>query len=232
MPNDLRTAIIVGASRGLGLGLTQAYLADGWRVVATVRRREGTEITSLGQRYPDRLKIELCDITNQAAVEALAQALAGTKADLLFVNAGISNGPGEIVEHITPATLSHLVVTNALGPLKVIDALRPIMTDEGVVAVMSSNLASITNNHVGGWEGYRASKSALNTMLRSYAARHGDSGLTFLAVSPGWVKTDMGGDDAPLDIGTSVAGIVNVIGKRTGRRGVAFVNYMDDDISW
>lgn len=232
MASQSRKAVIVGASRGLGLGLARAYLEDGWSVIATVRSGRSKEFAQLVDSYPDRLRVETCDVTDSASIAALAASLAGIEASLLFVNSGISNGPDEIVEEITPESLAHLVTTNALGPLAAIHALRHIVARDGVVAVMSSNLASVANNTVGGWEGYRASKAALNTMLRSYAARHNDGALTYLAISPGWVKTDMGGDDAPLDIRTSVNGILQVIEGRMGTPGVAFVNYLGETIAW
>ena len=95
------------------------------------------------------------------------------------------------------------MVTNALSPLRFIEAFADLVPTNGVIAAMSSGLGSVTNNTRAGWEIYRASKAALNTMLRSFAVRRGD-GRTVLAVAPGWVKTDMGGPNAALDVGTSV----------------------------
>ena len=104
------------------------------------------------------------------------------------------------------------------------------MKEDGVVVVMSSNLASIANNTDGGWEVYRASKASLNTLLRSYAARNSDDRKTYLALSPGWVRTDMGGPSAPLDVETSVTGMLSVIDKRRGNGGVAFVDDSNEAI--
>ena len=106
------------------------------------------------------------------------------------------------------------------------------MKEDGVIVVMSSNLASIANITDGGWEVYRASKASLNSLLRSYASRHSDDRRTYLALSPGWVKTDMGGPDAPLDVETSVSGMLSVIDQRRGDGGVAFVDYLNNQIPW
>ena len=233
MTQGSSTAIIIGASRGLGLGLVRAYLAQGWNVVATVRVVDGNAaLAGLAGRYVEKLRIEVCDIANDHDIATLSARLFGKSASLLFVNAGISNGPGELVEELSSSALGRLLATNALGPLKAIHTLKSLVDEDGVIAVMSSGLASIANNTDGGWEGYRASKSALNTFMRSYAARHPDDTRAYLAISPGWVKTDMGGEEAPLDVDTSVAGILNVIKARRGRRGVAFVNYLDESIPW
>ncbi len=96
---------------------------------------------------------------------------------------------------------------------------------------MSSGLGSVTNNLTGGWEAYRASKAALNTMIRSYAYR-APAGRTILTIAPGWVRTDMGGPGATLDIGTSVRGIADVIIARRGVPGHAYVNYEGKELPW
>ena len=89
----------------------------------------------------------------------------------------------------------------------------------------------MTDNSRGGYEIYRASKAALNTMLRSFAIRRGE-GRTILAMVPGWVRTDMGGPNAPLDVETSVRGMADIIAARRGRPGAAFVDYKGTDLAW
>jgi NAD(P)-dependent dehydrogenase (short-subunit alcohol dehydrogenase family) len=100
-----------------------------------------------------------------------------------------------------------------------------------VIAAMSSGLGSVANNTRAGWEIYRASKASLNTMLRSFSVRRGD-GRTVLAVVPGWVRTDMGGPNAALDVETSVRGMVDAIAARRGRPGAAYVDYQGNDVAW
>ncbi|MGE0237354.1 MAG: SDR family NAD(P)-dependent oxidoreductase [Parvibaculaceae bacterium] len=229
MSTEPRTVVVVGASRGLGLGLVHAYLAQGWHAIATARSADSPLSALAGPG--SCLQVELCDIDKQEQIDDLRVRIAGAEIDVLFVNAGISNGPEEITEDISTASLSRLVSTNALGPLKVIHALKEMVKDDGVIAVMSSNLASIENNTTGMWEGYRASKAALNTLLRSYAARQHDA-RAYLAISPGWVKTDMGGEDAPLDVETSVNGILQAIESRRGNSGARFINYLNEQLPW
>ena len=92
------------------------------------------------------------------------------------------------------------MVTNALGPLRVIETLEDLVEPSGTIGVMSSGQGSVTNNERGGHEVYRGSKAALNTFMRSYAARHSGERRTLVLMAPGWVKTDMGGPQAPMEL--------------------------------
>ena len=138
------------------------------------------------------------------------------------------------VKHVgTTSTeaFNKVMVTNALSPLRVVEAFADLVPEDGVIAAMSSGLGSVANNTRAGWEVYRASKAALNTMLRSFAVRSG-AGRTVLAVAPGWVRTDMGGPHAFLDVETSVRGIVDTIAARRGQPGSWFVDYQGSDVPW
>jgi NAD(P)-dependent dehydrogenase (short-subunit alcohol dehydrogenase family) len=137
-----------------------------------------------------------------------------------------------MVREISNDDFVRVMVTNALSPMRVIDALDGSVTPEGTIAVMSSNLASIEGNLTGGWEVYRASKAALNTFMRSYAARTAGGARTLLAISPGWVRTDMGGEEAPLDVETSCRGILDVVDSHTGKGGLSYVDYLGATIAW
>ena len=224
------TVLIVGASRGLGLGLAREYAKRGWRVIATVRTaKPPPELQSLATA--DRFLIEHVDINMPDQVVALRERLAGERIDLLFVNAGISNGAGETLPQTTTDSFTQMMVTNALSPLKFIEAFSDLVPTDGMIAAMSSGLGSVANNTRAGWEIYRASKASLNTLLRSFAVRRGD-GRTVLAVVPGWVRTDMGGPNAALDVETSVRGMVEAIAARRGKPGAAYVDYQGNDVAW
>ncbi len=223
-----QTILIVGASRGLGLGLAQEYARRGWRVIATVR--------DLGQpgalaAVTPAVTIESVDINHTGEVLSLRDRLAGTALDVLFVNAGVANGAAEILPDASTEDFVRTMTTNALSPLRVIEALAELVTPTGTIAAMSSGLGSVSNNTKGGWEVYRGSKAALNTFLRSYGLRAGGQ-RTILTVAPGWVRTDMGGPDAGLDVETSVRGIADMIAARSGQGGVAYVNYLNEVVPW
>ena len=232
MSTVTETALIVGASRGLGLGLAHEYARRGWQVIGTVRGagRAGG-LSALADATKGRVRVEMVDITMPEQVAGLRERLAGERLDLLFVNAGISTWAGEAAALGPTEAFIRLMVTNAWGPLQVIEACADLVPANGVIAAMSSGLGSVTNNTGGGWEIYRASKAALNTMLRSFAHQRGGA-RTVLAVAPGWVRTDMGGTNAALDVATSVRGIADAIAARRGRPGAAYVDYQGHDVAW
>jgi NAD(P)-dependent dehydrogenase (short-subunit alcohol dehydrogenase family) len=226
------TVLIVGASRGLGLGLASEYHKRGWQVIGTVRSdNPPTPLHALANESKGAVRVETVDINRPEQVAALRDRLADERIDLLFVNAGISNGAGDTVADTSAQAFTTLMVTNALSPLRVIEMFADLVPDDGVIAAMSSGLGSVTNNTRAGWEVYRASKASLNTMLRSFAVRRG-GGRTVLAVAPGWVRTDMGGPDAALDVETSVRGMVDAIAARRGQPGAAFIDYQGNDVAW
>jgi NAD(P)-dependent dehydrogenase (short-subunit alcohol dehydrogenase family) len=226
------TALIIGASRGLGLGLAQEYLTRGWRVVATVRGTAHTSLHDVAAKAAGRLEIETVDIVEQDQVAALRQRLSGRRFDLLFVNAGVANGPNETISKVTTEEFVQVMVTNALSPMRVVEALENLVPRSGIIGVMSSGLGSVADNNRGGWEVYRGSKAALNTFMRSFAARHSDDSRTFLIITPGWVRTDMGGPDATLSIEESVTGMVDTITRESGKPGLRYLSYRGLTVPW
>jgi NAD(P)-dependent dehydrogenase (short-subunit alcohol dehydrogenase family) len=97
---------------------------------------------------------------------------------------------------------------------------------------MSSGLGSVANNIAGGWEVYRASKAALNTLMRSFAARHSDDPRALVIIAPGWVRTDMGGPNAVLGIEESIPRVVDVISDQSGKRGLRYLDYRGLEVPW
>jgi len=224
------TILLIGASRGLGLGLAGEYLSRGWQVIATVRdpgRAEG--LGPLGDGHPGKLRIEALDVTEAGAAAGLAGRLAGTRVDVLFVVAGRS-GYTTVPIHEVPAEGAALeFLTNAYAPPVVAKALMGLLAPHAPVVFMTSILGSIANN-AGGMELYRASKAALNMFGSSFAIRHAERAV--ILMHPGWVRTDMGGSSAPLDVPTSVRGMADVIAARGGDRGVAYLDYTGATIPW
>jgi len=226
------TVLIIGASRGLGYALAAEYLARGWQVTATVRGTRRTQLHDLAESSAGRLVVETVDITVPEEIAALHGRLAPAAFDVLFINARVTNGQEETVADVSTDTFIRLMVTNALSPMRVVEALQDLVTPDGTVAVMSSGQGSVANNTRGGFEIYRASKSALNQLMRSFAARHAGDPRTLLLIAPGWVRTDLGGPAAPLTIGESIPSVVDTIQAQAGKGGLQYLDYQGKIVPW
>lgn len=225
------TALIIGASRTLGLALAAEYLRLGWNVIGTVRGADRTELHDLADKSEGRLVVETLDITQPDQIAALRDRLADRTIDLLFVNAGITRGNVPIADVATDV-FAEVLITNALSPLRVIETLRPLVPANGTIGIMSSRQGSVSLNTNGGQDAYRASKSALNQLMRCYAARYADDAHTLLLVNPGWVQTDLGGPGAPLTIDESIPGVVATINAQAGKPGLQFLDYQGETVPW
>lgn len=224
-------ALIVGASRGLGLGLVEELARRGWEVLATVRDMSTSgELNQLA--LGGKTRIERLDVTDADSVRELRDLLGEERFDLLFLVAGVGN-LGQRVTSEDDALLWRMFETNAVGPVRTAELLVDLVTPgTGVVAFMSSVLGSVggrTSDHA---EIYSATKAALNSLVRAFAARHEDSGLSVLALHPGWVKTGIGGRAAPLEVEDSVPGLVEVIEKARGSHQRAFLDHEGTEIPW
>ncbi len=227
-----KNALVVGASRGLGLGLTTRLLERGWHVTAT-SRHAGGDLGALATQWDGPLTVEIVDINDDASVTALRERLSDNVFDLVFVNAGITHDRWETVADVSTETFDRVMVTNALSPMRFVERFRDLVPATGTIGVMSSGQGSITNNtRVTGWEIYRASKSALNQLMRSFAARNSDDPRTLLLMAPGWVKTDLGGSDAALTVDESTRGVADVLEAQAGAGGLQFLDYLGQTVPW
>lgn len=227
-----QTALIVGASRGLGLGLTQELISRGWNVIATERSMDPkSALRTYADQNKENLSIEQVDINETTSIHNLQKNLVGKKLDLLFVNAGVTDDPSKTIAQVSTEEFTRVMMTNALSPMRAIEALDELVNANGSIGVMSSTLGSVSENTGGSYEVYRASKAALNTLMRSYAARKGDK-RSLLAMHPGWVKTDMGGPEADIDVKTSAKGLIDTIEKNRNSAGLKFVDYKNTTIGW
>ena len=157
--DDRRTVLIIGISRGIGRGLTAEYLRRGWSVIGTVRTpARDASLQAMASGTAGRLRVEQLDMTRPLEIAALHERLAGEHLNVLFVSAGASDGNVPVTE-IDETAFNQVMSTNALAPLKVIEALQDLVTEQGTIAVMSSNQGSITLNDQGGFDVYRASKT-------------------------------------------------------------------------
>jgi len=225
-----KTLLLIGASRGLGFALAEEYLKRGWRVVATERSRSTSQLHHLLKAAGGRLDIESVDITYPDQVRALRARLALRNFDMLFVNAGV--GTRAMVADISTDEFIRMMITNALSPLRVVETLQDLVVPTGTIAIMSSGQGSITNNENGHYEIYRASKAALNMLMRSFAARHADDPRTLLLMAPGWVRTELGGPQARLRVEESIPNVANTVDALAGKAGLQYLDYLGRKVPW
>ena len=199
------SALIVGASRGIGLGLTAELLGRGWDVVAT-HRSEAPALAATGARLAQ------VDIDQDDSVSALASRLAGEIFDHVLINAGITGSRADTASTVSREAMAQLFWTNAIAPIRAGRILLPLAKEGGSIGFMTSILGSVGGRTHGYAELYSASKAALNSLSRGFAVQDiGSRAVTVLNLHPGWVKTDMGGPDADIDVATSVRGLADVI---------------------
>jgi NAD(P)-dependent dehydrogenase (short-subunit alcohol dehydrogenase family) len=222
--------LLIGASRGLGFALAEEYLKRGWRVVATERDSTKSKLHDLLRAAQGRLEIATIDITYPDQVAALRARLASRRFDMLFVNAGI--GTRDMLADISNDEFVRMMVTNALSPMRVVESLQELVLPTGTIGIMSSGQGSITNNDNGHYEIYRGSKTALNMLMRSFAARHADDPRTLLLMAPGWVRTDLGGPEARLSIEESIPNLANTMDAQAGKAGLQYLNYRGQTVPW
>jgi NAD(P)-dependent dehydrogenase (short-subunit alcohol dehydrogenase family) len=224
-----KSALIVGASRGLGLGLAKELLDRGWHVTATVRSApKNSELLD----YHGQVTLDTVDINNMATVEAFVRRVHDDVFDVVFINAGIGGPEGKTAEAVTPEEMTHLFMTNAISPVRLAYKLLPMVRPKtGILAFMTSILGSVSSNDHGMAPLYSASKAALNQLTRGLVATM-DSDVTVLSMHPGWVKTDMGGPHADIDVSTSVKGIADVLEAKAGSGTHEFLDYRGDTLPW
>jgi NAD(P)-dependent dehydrogenase (short-subunit alcohol dehydrogenase family) len=214
----MATILITGAGRGLGEELARQYAADGWRVIGTGRAAK-TE-------YP-------LDVTDRDQVNRLATRLKDVPIDVLFCNAGITGKRGMALGSFDYEAWEDVLRVNLLGAASVIEALveNVAASERKVIAVMSSRLGSIAESS-GMTLPYATSKAALNMLAKGLAATLASRGITVVALSPGWVRTDMGGAGAPLSPETSVRGLRKVIAGLKASDSGKFFSHDGSTIPW
>lgn len=222
------TLLIVGASRGIGLEFARQYAADGARVIGTHRKPDdAARLRALGVR-PLAL-----DVLDPEALAGLGRQLDGEALDLAVVNAGVYGPRTAGLAAPSPAEFDAVMRTNVLAPMQLIALLGPqLAVTRGKLAVVSSKMGSVSlMSNAGGWL-YRASKAAVNSVLRSASFELGPQGVVCMAFHPGWVRTDMGGPQADLDVKDAVAGMRRVIAAANASHNGKFLNYTGEQLAW
>lgn len=226
----MKTVLITGANRGIGLSLVKNYLAQGWQVHATYRSEKSSQ--DLLELEGDNLTCHPLDVTDYQGLSEFANALPAL--DVLINNAGYYGPKGYGFGNTDIDEWRKVLEINTIAPLKLVEALFPNLQRGQLkkIACLSSKVGSMTENTSGGGYIYRSSKAALNSVVKSLSNDLSSQDFTVLALHPGWVQTEMGGPNALIDTQTSAAGLVEVIESADLSRSGEFINYDGTALPW
>lgn len=235
----MSTVLITGANRGIGLEHARQYAAKGWIVHACARRPEAADdLQALLSAYPDTVQVHALEVTDHAAVDALAQRLIDLPIDVLLNNAGTFGPQGapagmayQSLGNMDYGIWRDILEVNLLSPFKVAVAFHEHVaaSDMKLIVNMSSGLASIKHNQ-GSSYAYRSSKAGLNMLTRGMGAEWSD--VVVIAMAPGWCKTDLGGMDAPVETADSVRDQQALFPTLTRRDSGRFIDAHGVTVPW
>jgi NAD(P)-dependent dehydrogenase (short-subunit alcohol dehydrogenase family) len=234
----MKEIMIIGAEKGLGLGLANEFFVRGYQVTGTCRKGDDfSKLEAVGNADSARLKVKFVDITNLETIEQLENSLKGEVFDIMFYNAGIFGPLHQSLLKVTDQEVTGLFLTNAIGPVRLAKRLEKFMVKKGgMIAFMTSHRASITGNTEGAVELYSASKAALNSLTRNLYYDVKRANRTVLNVHPGWVNTDMGtlNGTVPyeIELHESVSGVAEVVEKYLNTGEHIYVDYRDHKLQW
>jgi len=237
----MATVLVTGANRGIGLELVRQYAANGWSVIATAREPEkAVELNKIAAEHKSRVEIIALDVTSEDAVEDLAEQLNGRAIDILVNNAATYPRQGVRVGELDYDAWGDTLETNLLGVMRVTEALLENVAKserKQIVAISSGmgSLQAVADGSVatmGVAYQYRTSKAALNMAMLVLSKELAPRGISVVMISPGWVKTDMGGPNAALTPEVSVMGIRKVLASPPAEISGRFLSYDGSVWAW
>ncbi|XP_063053529.1 C-signal [Engraulis encrasicolus] len=250
---NCKSVMITGASRGLGLQMVETLVTGNsspGKIIATARNPPGAkELQSLAGKYP-QIHIITLDVINQQSIESAAkeveQLVQEDGLNCLINNAGIN-----VVANFETVTAEQMLEnfhTNSVAPLMITKAFLPLLrraaargSGMGIHRAAVINITSLLGSvelywgdraDTFKWYPYRTSKSALNMVTRCMAVDLHHEGILVMALHPGWVRTDMGGQEAPLSTEESISSVLSVIGELTEEHHGSFLHYTGEPLPW
>ncbi|MDD2760385.1 MAG: SDR family oxidoreductase [Methylomonas sp.] len=231
----MNTVLITGANRGLGLEFCKQYAEAGWKVLAVCREPSAAlQLQALAERH-DTLQIEQLDVGDFAGIDCLGARLASDSIDVLVNNAGVYlDHSGNGLGHLDYAAWSDSFLINSIAPVKLVETFLPHIqrSQKKLIVSISSLMGSMADNQSGGSLLYRSSKAGLNAAMKTLAVDLAPRAIGVLILHPGWVRTDMGGKNALIDVNESVSGMRKQIAEFTLAQSGCFVKYDGSRLPW
>ena len=230
----MTNVLVTGANRGIGLGFVKNYLGKNVNVVCTTRDlKSSKELLAIRERFPNNLEIFELDLLKESAGYTLANFLGDRPIDILINNAGVGS-TNQHLEAVSAKPWLEVLKVNLIAPLLVTQAIIDNVKkgSDKKIYFLSSQLGSIGDNTSGGMYIYRSSKTGLNQVVKSLSVDLKSQGITVVSLHPGWVKTDMGGPNAPVSIDESIKGMMQVIYATDIRDTGRFLNYDGKELPW
>jgi NAD(P)-dependent dehydrogenase (short-subunit alcohol dehydrogenase family) len=225
----MTTVLVTGANRGLGLEVTRQYADDGAQVIACCRDPSKADaLNAVAAEHQGRVEVLALDVADAAQIETLKGALGSRPVDILINNAGIF-GPSDF----DPEGWMETFRVNSLAPVLMAQAARDnlLRGGEKKLVAITSYLGSTTYSD-GGYNAYRVSKAALNNAMRTLSKDWAKDGILVAILNPGWVKTDMGGEEAPITPAESIRGVRARIAEMTAANSGAYHDYTGAEMPW
>ncbi|MEZ8886220.1 SDR family oxidoreductase [Vibrio sp. 10N.222.54.F6] len=230
----MKTVFITGANRGLGLELAKQYAQRHYKVIACCRDIDSAhELTLLAQQY-STIRPYALDVSHETDILALTEVFKEQPIDVLIHNAGVSGEGCDNLGNMDQQRWLEVLKVNTIAPMLITQALlnNILAGQDKTIIGMTSILASIDDNRSGGRYSYRASKAALNQIIKSLACELSEAGVKTMAIHPGWVKTDMGGKEGKVTVKGSVTGMLNVIDNLKLKHSGSFFVYDGTQLPW
>lgn len=223
----MKTVLVTGANRGIGLEFVKQYLADDWQVIACSRH-------ALNLPEHENLRWFHLNVADSEAITLLADQIRNTPIDILINNAGIWGGDHQAFGDISPVEWLNVFQVNTIGPFLMAQAFisNLVAGQLKIIANMSSGMASIGENTDGGANIYRSSKAALNMLTKSMSIDLRSQNIKVVSLDPGWVQTDMGGPNAQITAEESVHGLREVLNDLTPNQTGSFLSYKGKKREW
>jgi NAD(P)-dependent dehydrogenase (short-subunit alcohol dehydrogenase family) len=230
----MATVMITGVNRGLGLEFIRQYAEQGWQVIGTCRDLDrAAEARALAEANAN-ISLYPLDVTDYDAVATLAEQLRGTTLDVVILNAGVMGRHSAALGKLDADEFRAVLEVNVIATAKCLEAFSPLLADSkrGVIVGMGSFLGSIGSDADGGLYSYRAAKAGVHAIMKAASIDLREQGTIAIAMHPGWVATDMGGENAQIQPSESVSGMSRVIAGLTRQDSGRLLTYSGAELPW